>query len=356
MHKIHVATVAAALVLFFAGTAHAQDKISLTVAAGTPPRALLAVAKVGEFFIPEVNRRIKTAGINFQIDWKEAYAGSLLKQMQMLDGMRDGIASIGVVPSIFYPDKLPLEQLSFAVPFSTFDVALVSAIMNKLHKAIPEFAAQYDKFNQVRLGGSGVDSMELLTTFAVKSVDDLKGRKISTPGLALAWLRGTGATPVQGNMMEYYNSTRTGVYQGFIVMPSTFPAMKYPEVAPFVTKVGFGAQYATVLTINKDVYNKIPEAVRKILDEVGEQWGIETDKAHMNAAEAGYASLPGFKAQLYALPREEQVKWAKAMPNLAREWAQNADKEGLPGTKALAMFMDELRKAGVRPVRDWDKE
>jgi hypothetical protein len=43
------------------------------------------------------------------------------------------------------------------------------------------------------------------------------------------------------------------------------------------------------------------------------------------------------------------------MPNIAKEWAERADKEGLPGSKALASYMAELRKAGAKPVRDWDK-
>ena len=132
--------------------------------------------------------------------------------------------------------------------------------------------------------------------------------------------------------------------------------MKYPEVAPHVTKVGFGAQYAVVLTVNKDVFDQLPAELQKILFEVAEQWGIESDKAYMTAGDEGYRSLPEFKATLHELSREEQVRWASAMPNLAKEWAQSMDKQGLPGTKALSMFMDELRKAGVRPIRDWDKE
>ena len=43
------------------------------------------------------------------------------------------------------------------------------------------------------------------------------------------------------------------------------------------------------------------------------------------------------------------------MPNIAKEWAERIDKQGLPGTKVLAAYMDELRKAGAKPVRDWDK-
>jgi TRAP-type C4-dicarboxylate transport system substrate-binding protein len=348
--------IACGLAVLAAGGAAAEQKIQLTVAAGQPPRALPSLAKVGDLFIPEVDRRIKAAGLDVKIEWKEAYAGSLLKPMQMLDGIRDGLADIGYVPSIFYPDKLPLEQVSLVIPFATSDTVLISRILNKLHETIPAFPAQYETFNQVRLAGSGVDSYELLTTFPVKSVDDLKGRKIATGGLALTWLRGTGAIGVQSNMMEYYNATRNGVYQGIIIMPSTFEAMKYPEVAPYITKVGFGAQYAVVLTINKDAMKKVPQPVQKILFDVAEQWGLESDKAYMTAGEAGYKSLPGFKAQLHVLPREEQVRWAKAMPNLAKEWAQAQDKKGLPGTQTLALFMAELRRAGVQPIRDWDKE
>ena len=44
------------------------------------------------------------------------------------------------------------------------------------------------------------------------------------------------------------------------------------------------------------------------------------------------------------------------MPNIAREWAQQLDKEGQPGTKLLSAYMEESRAAGVKMVRDWDKE
>jgi TRAP-type C4-dicarboxylate transport system substrate-binding protein len=356
MHKSMIAIVAATATMLAVPTASAQQKFSLTVAAGQPPAALPSLALVNTLFIPEVNKRIKAANLNVEIEWKEAYAGSLLKPYQMLDGIKDGLADIGFIPTIFFPDKLPLETISFFVPFLTADPAIMTRIVNTLHQRLPEYPAQYDKFNQVRLGGSGVDSYELLTTFPVRKVEDLKGRKISTAGAALAWLRGTGATPVQANMMEYYNSIKTGVYEGTIMFPSSFPAMKYPEVAPYMTKVGFGAQYTVVLNINKDVYRKLPEPVRKIMHEVAEVWSVESDKAYQTAGEAGYKSLPGFKAHLFELPREEQAKWAKLMPNIAKEWAQNMEKQNLPGNKALAIFMEEARKAGIKPVRDWDKE
>ena len=343
-------------VALMASPAFAQQKISLTVAAGQPPAALPSLALVGKFFIPEVDKRIKEANLDVQIQWKEAYAGSLLKPYQMLDGIKDGLADIGFVPTIFFPDKLPLEQITLVAPFLTTDIELLDRVMNRLHQTISAFPAQYAKFNQVRLGGTGADSFELLTTFPVKKFEDVKGRKIGTAGAALAWLRGTGATPVQSNMMEYYNSTKNGVFEGFIVFPSAFPAMKYPEAAPYVTKVGFGAQYSVVLTMNKDSFGKLPPAVQKIFLEVGEQWGAQSDKAYMTAGEAGYKSLPSFNAHLYEFPQEERKKWADAMPNIAKEWAASMEKQGLPGNQALSALMNEARKDGIKPVRNWDRE
>jgi TRAP-type C4-dicarboxylate transport system substrate-binding protein len=339
-----------------ASAASAQQEINLTVAAGQPLRAMKPLAMVSEFYIPEVEKRIKAAGLNIKINWKEAYAGSLLKPTFVLKGVQDGIADIGFEPTIFHPDKLPLEQISFVTPFATSDVVMVGKAIDRLHATFPEYRAQYDKFGVIRLAGSSYDSYELFSTFPVQKFDDIKGKKIATAGAALQWLRGTGATPVQSNMTLYYNNAKTGVIDGFIIFPSSIPGMKYPEAAPFLTKVGFGAQYAAALIINKDVYAKLPPALQKILREAGEAWTAAADKVQLDAGNAGYASVPSFSnGKTFDLPRAEQEKWATAMPNIAKEWAERADKEGLPGSKALASYMAELRKAGAKPVRDWDK-
>ena len=107
---------------------------------------------VSEFYIPEVNKRIEAAGLDIKINWKEAYAGSLLKPTFVLQGVSDGIADIGFEPTIFHPDKLPLEQVSFMTPFTTTDVVLVQGAIDKLHATIPEYTAQYDKFGVIWLG------------------------------------------------------------------------------------------------------------------------------------------------------------------------------------------------------------
>ena len=52
-------------------------------------------------------------------------------------------------------------------------------------------------------------------------------------------------------------------------------------------------------------------------------------------------------------------RWANALPNVAKEWAQRTDARGLPGTRLVKAYMDELRKlpgADKEIARSWDRE
>jgi TRAP-type C4-dicarboxylate transport system substrate-binding protein len=159
-------------------------------------------------------------------------------------------------------------------------------------------------------------------------------------------------------MTLYYNNAQTGVIDGFIIFPSSIPGMKYPEAAPYVTKVGFGAQYAAALIVNKSVYEGLPPELQTILLEAAQAWTAEADAAQQGIYEAAYGGVPqNFAgAQTFELPREEQSEWANSMPNIAKEWAERIDGQGLPGTEVLSAYMEEMRSSGAEPVRNWDQE
>jgi len=52
------------------------------------------------------------------------------------------------------------------------------------------------------------------------------------------------------------------------------------------------------------------------------------------------------------LPQAERVKWANALPDVAGDWAR---RNGEPGRVVLKTFMEEARKRGAKPLREWDK-
>ncbi len=52
----------------------------------------------------------------------------------------------------------------------------------------------------------------------------------------------------------------------------------------------------------------------------------------------------------------ERQRWAKAMPNIAKEWADRLEARKIPGRAVLSAFMDEMRARKIDIARQWDRE
>ena len=69
-------TVACAIgATLLASTTQAQQEINLTVAAGQALRALPPLTLLSEWWVPEVDRRVKAANLNIKINWRRPMPG-----------------------------------------------------------------------------------------------------------------------------------------------------------------------------------------------------------------------------------------------------------------------------------------
>jgi TRAP-type transport system periplasmic protein len=187
----------------FAMPANAQQTIKITMSAGHPP-AFLWVRALEEFFIPEVDKRLAAAGGKYKIEWTRAWAGTLAKVGQESVAIKDGISDMGFVGTLFEAARFPLQNVTYYTPFGSDDIALVSKIIADLQNKHPAMEEAWSKNNLVYLAGASLDTYQIFTTFPIKSIEDLKGRKVSAPGTAANWLNGTGAIAVGGNLNTYF--------------------------------------------------------------------------------------------------------------------------------------------------------
>ncbi|GKX34633.1 MAG: C4-dicarboxylate ABC transporter [Rhizobiaceae bacterium MnEN-MB40S] len=335
------------------GFAHAET-FSFTVVAGHPP-ITKGVANIRDFFIPEVNRRLEEQG-EHSIEWTEAYAGSVADVKGVLEAVETGIAEFGYVPHLFEGDKLPLEQITYVTPFGTSDLPALLKVITKLHEEIPEMDAAWAKNNQKLLAPVGIDDYQFVTNFEIETPADIEGHKIGTGGLALNWLTGSGATPVAGALTTYYNSISTGLIDGAIVFESAIAPYKFYEVAPYVTKIGFGAKYSSALTINLDVWNSLPDDVKSVITDVAAEYRDKTAEAYYTAGSTSLDKASAEGAKISSLSPEMRTAYADNMPNIARNWAEKLDSQGQPGSKTLETFMQLSNEAGLEFARDWTAE
>ncbi len=354
-HQIKNVLIAAAVAVggMTAAPSFATD-ISATLVAGHPP-VFRWVKHASQTFIPAVNAALEGTGHN--ITWSEQYGGSLAKVGEELEAVEEGLAEIGLVSSLFDPAKLAVQNVTYFTPFVQSDATVVGEWMDKLQTSNAAMKQAWDANGLVYLGGAiGIDDYLLMTNFPVTSIADLNGRKIGAPGPAVNWLKGTGAVGVSGNLTTYYNEIKTGVYDGVIVFASAALPGKLHEVAPHITRIGFGAQYAGGIAANKDWFEALDPVVQQALRDAAEADRVAYH-ADLDASVTKFLEIMQSQgATVTEVDQAFRKQWADGMDNVAKLWAEKLDAEGLQGSAVLKDYMDTMRAAGATPVRNWDQE
>lgn len=337
-----------------AGGAAAQQSIKLTAAAGHPP-VFLWVKTLDEVFIPEVDKRLAAAGGKYKIEWTKAYGGTLVKLGSESKGIADGVADVGIVSTLFEAPKFPLQNISYYTPFGSDNIELVSKTIADMQKSIGPMGDAWAKNSLTYLGGMALDSYHIWTRFPLARLEDLQGKKISAPGPAANWIRGTGAVGVAGSLNTYYEDIKSGVSDGAVVFATGAWGAKLHEVAPYVTKVNFGSMFAGGIAINKARFDKMPPEVQKAIREAGDAWTAQYAKAQSALVETRLKEMAAAGAKISELGEGERKRWADALSPVAKTWAADAQSKGLPAGEVLNAYMSGLAKAGTKVPRDWSK-
>jgi TRAP-type transport system periplasmic protein len=352
MLKRHVVTIAVATLSmsFAASVPLAQENIRIQVATGHPP-IFLWVKHIRESFMPIVEAELAKTG-RYKMQWNEAYGGSLAKIGSEVEMLQQGVTDLGTAQQVFQNAKLPLNTVSYFVPFGPSDASVVQKAADYI-QTMPELAAEWTKNGIVYLAPIVLDNYNVVTNFPITKIEDLKGRKISGAGPNLAWLKGTGAVGVQTNLNVLYNDLKSGVFDGTILFITASVPSKLFEIAPNYNRLDLGAMYSGALAVNKSRWDKFP-------DEVKAAWrkGANAYKANFileqnNRIASSYDAWQKGGGKVNEMAPSERAKLVKMIPNPTKDWIKQA---GPNAKKVLAGYMDAVRGMDVKFARDFDKE
>lgn len=332
--------------------ASAQQALTVQIGSSHPVQNMW-VSQMKNYFQPEVDKYLRDNGNSVKINWREAYGGTLYKFQDTMEAVRDNIVDIGYVGALWEGSTMPLQNLTYFTPFAGGDHTLIANVFQDLNATNAALKASYSKLKLMPLTSLVTDSYHLWTNFPIKSVDDLKNKKISAPGTSANWLQGTGATPVDGALTTYYTDIQTGVSEGCIsFFVGILPTRVY-EVAKYVTKVDLGAMSVGTVACNLDRFNAFPKVVQEAMLKVGKA----TTKAHtddVNARiEAAEKEMVAKGAIVTSLSDAERQRWIKGLPNLGKTWA---DTSGEGARDLMKAYFAALRAGGGKPSRDWSAE
>lgn len=336
----------------FAIRAQAQSALNITIASSHPVQNYW-VSNMKNVFQPEVEKFLRDNGNTHRINWREAYGGTLYRFQDTMEAVRDNITDIGYVGTLWEGSTMPLQNVTYFTPFATGDHGLVANTFERMNETVPAIRQNWESLNMIPLSSFITDTYHIWSTFPVRSLDDLRNRKISAPGTSANWLTGTGATPVDGALTTYYTDIQTGVSEGALsFFVGILPTRVY-EVAKYITKCDVGAMYVGGIAVNRQRFGRYPEPVRNALTAAGKistQKHIEDVTARVAASEAEMVQKG---AIVSTLPAAERERWIRGLPNIARTWV---DSSGPAARDVLNAYFAAIRAAGQTPGRNWDRE
>lgn len=346
------AAIAGGATMSWSNGAQAEEVLRLTVTAGHPIN-LNWVRCLDEVLLPVFASDMAATSTPIQIEWNKAYGGTVAKLGAESDALGTGISDIGVVATIFEAGKFPLQQVSMQVPFTTSDLNVVSQAVEHAVSQVQEMNTAWKRARCIPLCHVSVDGYQLMTSFPVKSVDDLAGKKILAPGPIANWLKGTGAIAVAGNLNTYYNDLQTGLAAGVIVSMTPAWPVKLHEVAPHITLVNFGAQYTGSIAISEATMRRLPKGGAEAARRAGQAYATDFARTQMALARSALENMARNGAKVTELPENERKRWAAMLPDLPGQWAGELESRGLPAKRVVGAFLDGLEQRGVELPRNW---
>lgn len=351
-HTLLSAATAAAFGLSAGLPAQAQEVIKLTATAGHPP-VFLWVKTMDEVFIPEVDKRLAADGNKYKIEWTKAWGGTLIKLGGESKGVADGVADVGLVSTIFEAAKFPMQNVTYYTPFGSDDVGVIGRTISEMQNRIPAMADAWNKNGLTYLNGMALDSYHVWTKFPITRIEDLQGRKLSAPGPAANWVKGTGAVAVAGTLNSYYEDIKSGVSDGAVVFATGAWGAKLHEVAPYVTRVNFGSMFSGGIVVNKSRMDKLPAQVQKALHEAADVWAVQYAQRQTAAVSMVLQNMANAGAKISELSPVERKRWADALGPVARTWSADVTAKGGPGQEILTVYTEALKRSGAQLPRDW---
>ncbi len=249
--------------------------------------------------------KAKTAG---RVDFTLFSALQLGGELETAEKIKLGVIEGGSLTSSVYASWIP-EVGVIDLPFIFRDEDhLLAAYPVLREKLAAKFDAQGFHLIGFALGGT----RNLVSTFPIRTVDDVKGKKmrvLQNPIHVATWkLLGANPTPLPAP--EIYNAMQTGVIDYFDFSKTSYYALKFYEVGKYFTTLGHIIA-VNAWVVSNAYWRRLSPADRLVIDQVGTESVAPTHRATVAFDEEVMKKAMALGTQVIAITDKEP--WRKRM-------------------------------------------
>ncbi len=255
------------------------------------------------------------------------------------DAVVSGVAGMGFVLPAYTPGRFPMSQI-LEYPFmftSSLQANLTAAEMTPMLR-------EYEYTDTELLWFGGSDLGHFLLKKEIKTLDDLKGVKLRSPGpIYNDVIEKIGGVEVSLPVSDLYDAMDRGIVDGTVMAPSALLSFRLMEVTDQIVELNM---YATpfIFFANKDLWAKVSDADKKVImdivatfpERIGKQYDAEVAHAMGLAKEKG--------KNVYQLSAADMAKFHSIVDPMKQGWIEELEAAGKPGRELYNIAVEAAKK------------
>ncbi|RJL02889.1 C4-dicarboxylate ABC transporter substrate-binding protein [Paracoccus aestuarii] len=293
-----------------------------------------ARAEATQWFADQV-AELSGGDLRLDITW----AGALFSERAAVQSLRDGVADLGSVIGVYFPQDLVtygIADLPLDNPDPWVGMRATDALMRNNEQI------------QANLADQGLVYVGTYTTSAVQmgckgpaitSVDQLAGKRVRGVGAYGQTFRDLGATLVDMTVYEAYQGLENGLIDCTQTYSYLVAALRFDEVFDSYTFIDWGQVGALGIMMNKAMFDGLTPEQQDAIMTAGAGLADEFGRIIGEANAESIQILEDAGKEIVSFSDEDRARLTEAGQPYLDDWIARADASGLDG----AALLDEYR-------------
>ncbi|MBZ9558561.1 MULTISPECIES: TRAP transporter substrate-binding protein [Modicisalibacter] len=276
--------------------------------------------------------------------------GTLLTADNMYDGVRSGVADIGLSITSYEPNRFPLLNLAGSLTGLQVDSSVASQTVYELIQEFPPEQLGLEDFKVIT--AFTAEPGYLQTKDPVTSLEALQGQEIRVPGDATDVLAALGGVPIALAQSDTGEALQAGVVDGYVSSREVLMDLRYARTVKYVTDYPL-TNAVLVAVMNRQRWESLPKDVQAVIDDLGPEMArYAGDYLDGHVAESLAWARKEEGVEVLPLSEAEAARWDERLAPVNQQRLTRVAEMGLPAeafeTRMLELFDHYRQSDGVR--------
>jgi TRAP-type C4-dicarboxylate transport system substrate-binding protein len=278
--------------------------------------------------------------LQFDIQW----GGALFKAGAALNGIADGVADLGTIISVYFPQEMVAYGIA-DLPLQNDDAWVGMKATDELMRTNESVQQNLADMNLVYIGTFTTSAVHIgCKGGAIRTVADISGKKVRGVGAYGDTFKDLGANMVPMSVYDAYQGLDSGLLdcsQGYSYATA---ALKQHEVIDSYTLLNWGQVGALGILMNKDMFDSLSEDNQAALLEAGEGMADELGRLITADNDRAIETMKDAGVEIITLPDADRDTLIKGGQPYVNTWIERANAVGLDGAAMLEDYSALLAK------------